>query len=175
MQNNSTTTAHHEPDVTLPDDFIRKVDEVITHYPVSKRSASLPLLHLWQEKYGYISNQAVHWIAEKLELQPIQILELVTFYPMFRQHASGKFQIKVCRTLSCALAGSYKTFEKFKKLTGATIDEGHGIFTSTDKKFSVEFVECLASCGTGPVIMVNEDFYEAVDDKKIDEVLKKYN
>ena len=66
--------------MTLPPELLSKIDEAITHYPASKRSASLPLLHLWQEYFGYISNEAVHWIATKLELQPIHILELVTFY-----------------------------------------------------------------------------------------------
>src|SRR6185295_12715594 len=101
--------------MSIPADLLAKIDEVITHYPVSKRSASLPLLHLWQEKFGHISPQGIEWIAAKLELQPINILELVTFYPMFRQHPAGKIQIKVCRTLSCALGGGYELRDYFAK------------------------------------------------------------
>ncbi len=97
---------HHAPPV-FPDGFEAKADELITHYPVSKRSASLPLLHHWQEAFGYVSPAGIEWIAARLGLQPINVLELVTFYPMFREHPIGKIQIKVCRTLSCALAGSY--------------------------------------------------------------------
>src|SRR5258708_35489336 len=82
-----------------------RIDEVITHYPVSKRSASLPLLHLIQEHFGYISDEAITWVAQKLELEPINILELVTFYPMFRQEPIGKHHIRVCRPLSFAMAG----------------------------------------------------------------------
>src|SRR6186713_3610440 len=95
----------------VPADLLAKIDEAITHYPVSKRSASLPLLHLWQEHFGFISDEAVFWIAEKLGLQPINILEVVTFYPMFRQHSAGKMHIRVCRTLSCAMAGALEVME----------------------------------------------------------------
>src|SRR5260221_9159805 len=91
----------------IPSELESRIDEVITHYPVSKRSASLPLLHLIQEHFGYISDDAITWVAQKLELEPINILELVTFYPMFRQEPIGKHHIRVCRTLSCAMAGSY--------------------------------------------------------------------
>ena len=75
--------------MTLPPALLAKIDEAISHYPVSKRSASLPLLHLWQEHFGFISDEAITWIAEKLELQPINILELVTFYPMFRREPAA--------------------------------------------------------------------------------------
>src|SRR6478736_6137737 len=87
-----------------------EIDELITHYPV-KRSASLMLLHALQEHFGFLSKEAIEWTAAKLELQPINIYELVTFYPMFRQEAVGKHHLKVCRTLSCALGGSYKLHE----------------------------------------------------------------
>src|SRR6478672_9586469 len=93
--------------MTIPKELLARIDEAISHYPVWKRSASMPLLHLWQEQFGFISNEAIAWIAEKLELQPINILELVTFYPMFRRTPAGKKHIRVCRTLSCAMAGSY--------------------------------------------------------------------
>jgi NADH-quinone oxidoreductase subunit E len=161
--------AHH-----LPDGFEAQADELISHYPISKRSASLPLLHLWQEAFGYISPEGVEWISEKLELQPINILELVTFYPMFRQHPAGKIQIKVCRTLSCALGGAYELCDYFRtKCQTGTPDE-HGLAMSADGKYSVEFVECLASCGTAPVLMINDDFHEAVTHQRADELLAKY-
>lgn len=165
---------HNETHITISPEFEAKANEIITHYPVSKRSASLPLLHFWQETHGYISNQAIEWIAAKLELQPINILELVTFYPMFRQHPAGKHQIKVCRTLSCALNGGYELCEHFKKRCNITEVDSHGLGTSPDGKYSVEFVECIASCGTAPVIMINEDFYENITPEKADELLKKY-
>ena len=159
--------------VSVPADFEKKLDEVITHYPVSKRSASLPLLHLWQEKYGHISDEAIEFIAQKLELQPIHILELVTFYPMFRREPIGRHHIKVCRTLSCALGGAHETHACLKKLTGANGDD-HGPVTSPDGTYTIEYVECLAACGTAPVVMVNDDFYEKVDEAKARELVNKY-
>lgn len=162
----------------IPNDLLSKIDEAISHYPVSKRSASLPLLHLFQEHFGFISDESITWIAAKLELEPISILELVTFYPMFRRKPAGKHHIRVCRTLSCAMAGGYELKEKLSKATGIHCHGSHGhgdhINVSEDGKFSIEFVECLASCGTGPVCMVNDDFYEAVADAEIPQILSKY-
>ncbi|HEX3856393.1 MAG TPA: NAD(P)H-dependent oxidoreductase subunit E [Verrucomicrobiae bacterium] len=145
-----------------------EVDELITHYPV-KRAASLMVLHAIQEQFGWISREAVLWTAKKLELQPINIQEILTFYPMLRQEPMGKYQIKVCRTLSCALGGAYELREHFCKKFGLDA-HAHGAQTTSDGKFTVEFVECLASCGTPPVMMCNDDFYEGVSHAKADEI-----
>jgi len=158
----------------IPAEFEKKIDELITHYPASIRSASLMLLHHWQEQFGFVSDEGIEWIAAKLGLQPINILELVTFYPMFRRQPFGKHHIRVCRTLSCMLGGADKTHACFKKATGAEGDN-HGPCHSPDGKYTIEYVECLASCGTAPVVMMNDDFYEGVDEAKARELLKKYD
>ncbi len=157
---------------TVTASFEAEIDELISHYPVNKRSASLMLLHATQEEFGYISKEAIEWIAKKLELQPINVYELVTFYPMFRQEPAGKYVLKVCRTLSCALGGSHKLHDHLCTKFGMDPHK-HGLQTSKDGKFSVEFVECLASCGTAPVMMCNDDFYEGVSNDKAEEILKK--
>lgn len=151
------------------DELHSQADAIIQRYPESKRSASLPLLHLVQEKFGWISDKAIEWTAAKLDLQPINILELVTFYPMFRREPIGKNHIKVCRTLSCALNGGEALCEHFKNKLGVGLDE-----TTRDGKFTISHVECIAACGTAPVIMINDDFYENVSKDKADELLKKY-
>jgi len=143
--------------MNLQPETLRRIDEVIPHYP-QKRSAALPLLHLVQEDQGHISQEAIAWIAAKLEVAPISIYELVTFYPMFRQKPIGRRHIKVCRTLSCALLGGYKTCGEFERQFGTHAGE-----TSPDGAVTVEFVECLASCGTAPVIMIDEVLHEKVD------------
>ena len=143
--------------MNLKPETLRQVDEVITHYPV-KRSATLPLLHLIQEDAGYISNEAIEWVAAKLELQPINVYEVVTFYPMFRQKPIGRRHIKVCRTLSCALLGGYKTCEAFEKEFNTHRGE-----ISSDGEVTIDFVECLASCGTAPVVLIDDDLHEKVD------------
>ncbi len=155
---------------TPPPALETEINELISHYP-QKRSASLMLLHAIQNQFGYISKEAMEWTANKLGLQPINIYELVTFYPMLRQKALGKYQLKVCRTLSCALAGSAALREHLCKKLGLD-SEAHGPQTTQDGKYTVEFVECLASCGTGPVMMVNDDFYEKVTPERADEILR---
>jgi NADH-quinone oxidoreductase subunit F len=144
------------------------MDAAIARYPrAHKRSAALPLLHLWQERFGFIGDDAVTWIADKLELQPINILELVTFYPMLREKRAGKTHIRICRTLSCAMAGSYQVMDSLCAATGIQRKRDHNgmhtpISVSADGNYSIEFVECLASCGTAPVCMVNDELHESV-------------
>ena len=143
--------------MNLQADTLRKIDEVITHYPV-KRSAALPLLHYVQEDQGYISSEAIEWIAARLEVQPVNVYELVTFYPMFRQKPIGRRHIKVCRTLSCAIMGVYRTCSEFQRQFSTGLGE-----VSPDGEVTVDFVECLASCGTAPVVMIDDELYEKVD------------
>jgi NADH-quinone oxidoreductase subunit E len=148
-----------------------EIDGLITHYP-QKRSASLMILHALQEHFGWLSRDAIEWTAAKLGLQPINVYELVTFYPMFRQEPAGRHVLKVCRTLSCALGGSGQLHGHLCQKLGLDPHK-HGLQTTPDGKFSVEFVECLASCGTAPVMMCNEAFHEGVSTAKADEILGK--
>ncbi len=164
--------------VSVPAGLERKMDEAIARYPSDhRRSAAMPLLHLWQEHFGFISDEAVPWIAEKLGLQPINIFELVTFYPMFRQKPAGKTHIRVCRTLSCAMAGGFELMEKLcAALKIQHPPDGEGIHDpialSADGNYSVEFVECLASCHTAPVCMIGEQLHEQLDPNSIADLLR---
>ena len=143
--------------MNLKPETLTKIDEVITHYP-TKRSATLPLLHLIQEDVGHLPPDTSEWVAAKLELQPINVLEVITFYPMFRQKPIGRRHIKVCRTLSCALLGGYKTCATFEQEFHTHLGE-----VSPDGEVTVDFVECLASCGTAPVVMIDDELHEKVD------------
>jgi NADH-quinone oxidoreductase subunit E len=169
-------TRHFTPFTAAPE-LDARADEVITHYP-EKRSATLPLLHMVQHQFGFISADAIAWVAGKLGLEPIKVLEVVTFYPGFRQSAPGRFHIRVCRTLSCAMGGSHELMDKLCELTG--IDRSqcdphhHPIAVSPCGNFSVEFAECLASCGTAPVCMVNDDFHEGITSDKAAALLEGY-
>jgi NADH-quinone oxidoreductase subunit E len=150
-----------------------EVAELLTHYPQGQeRSASLMVLHAVQEAHGWIPQEAVEWTAKKLGLSPINIYEIVTFYPMLRREPFGKFHLKVCRTLSCALGGSGELHKHFCQRLGLD-SHAHGAQTTKDGKYTVEFVECLASCGTAPVIMCNDEFYEGVSNAKADEIMGK--
>lgn len=166
------------PHFAITTELEGEADARILHYPESKRAATLPLLHIVQHHFGYISAPAIEWVAAKLEIEPIKVLEVVTFYPGFRQSAPGKFHIRVCRTLSCAMGGSYELMEKLCDLTGidrsASDSHHHPVSVSPCGKFSVEFAECLASCGSAPVCMVNDHFHEAIAPDKAEELLARY-
>lgn len=150
----------------LSEETRQRIDEIITRYP-QKRSASLPLLHLVQEEEGCVSDEAIEWIAEKLELQPINILELVTFYPMFRRVPPGRRHIRICRTLSCALNGAYQVCETMRKEFNCGLNE-----TSEDGEVTLEFVECLAACGSGPVALLDDELIENIDQNRVREIVR---
>jgi NADH-quinone oxidoreductase subunit F len=164
--------------IAVPAELERQMDDAIARYPRDhRRSAAMPLLHLWQEHFGFISDEAVLWIAEKLGLQPINILELVTFYPMFRQKPAGQTHIRVCRTLSCAMAGGVELMENLcAALEIQRPPDGEGIHNriavSADGNYSIEFVECLASCATAPVCMIGEQLHEQANPNSIGVVLR---
>lgn len=148
----------------VPPALLAEIDELITHYPV-KRSASLMVLHALQEHFRCITPEAIEWTAARLGLQPINVLEVVTFYPMFRQERIGDLHLKVCRTLSCALAGSHQIHHFLCERLGLD-PHAHGPQTTADGKVTVEFVECLASCGTAPVLMCNDTLHERVTEQQ---------
>ncbi|MEM0965276.1 MAG: NAD(P)H-dependent oxidoreductase subunit E [Verrucomicrobiota bacterium] len=149
----------------LSADTLAKIDKLVPRYP-SKRSATLPLLHLIQDEKGYISKAATEWIAARLDLEPIHVYELVTFYPMFREEPIGKHHVKVCRTLSCALNGADSVCQKFKREFGVELDD-----VSTDGLVTVEYVECIASCGTAPVVQINEKLHENVTEERASDLI----
>lgn len=141
----------------------KKFDELLTHYP-TKQAALLPVLWLVQDQEGYISGEAMEYVAGLLDVSPAHVYGVVTFYTMYHQKPVGKYHLQVCRTLSCALAGSETILEHLKKKL--KIEENQ-----TTGKFSLCTVECLASCGTGPAMMVNEKYYENLTVEKVDKIL----
>ena len=124
------------------------------------------VIHLVQDELGAIDLEACEWIAQKLELQPINVRELITFYPMLREQPWGKKHVRVCATLchapSRVLIPPVRTLEK--KLG---VKEGH---VSENGEYSLEFMECLADCGEGPVVMVGEETYENIDCKEAEKM-----
>lgn len=156
-----------------------EADRRIAQYPEEqKRSAVLPLLHAVQHRHGFISPEAIDWIAGKLGLEPMRVVEVVTFYPGFRQKAPGKFHFRICRTLSCAMGGSHELMDKVCELAGIDRSQMDGhhepIAVSPCGNWSVEFAECLASCGTAPVCLVNDDFHEGISEDKAKELMDRY-
>lgn len=150
--------------MNLKPETLEKIDRLIPRYP-QRRSAALPLLHLVQEDQGWISQEAMTWIAARLEVEPISIYEIATFYPMLRLKPLGKRHIKVCRTLSCALAGSHEVRELLRQ---HLIPGDAQVWETPD--YTIEFVECLASCGTAPVVQVDEVLHERITPDKAQEL-----
>jgi len=145
----------------LSPETLSYVEKVIPRYP-RKRSAIMMILHAIQKQKGLISLEAQEWVADKLELSPIQVREVVTFYPFYRERPVGRRHIRVCRTLSCALNGGYKVCDAFRKAFETRLDE-----VSPDGRVTVEFAECLASCGTGPVALIDEELYENLNEERV--------
>jgi len=141
------------------------VDALIPRYPQA-RSALLMILHAIQKEVGYLPLEAQEWTAARLEITPQQVREVVTFYPFYREHPVGKRYIRVCRTLSCALNGSYKLCDQMCEGFETKRNE-----ISPDGRVTVEFAECLASCGTAPVMMIDDDLYENVTPEKAAELI----
>jgi NADH-quinone oxidoreductase subunit E len=155
-----------------------EAEKRIAQYPADqKRSAVLPLLHEVQHRHGFISPESIEWVASKLGIAPIKVVEVVTFYPGFRQKAPGKLHFRVCRTLSCAMGGSYELMDQLcelAKIDRSGASHGDAISVSPCGKYSVEFAECLASCGTAPVCLVNDDFHEGVTADKAADLIRQY-
>ncbi|MDQ8202646.1 NAD(P)H-dependent oxidoreductase subunit E [Pelagicoccus sp. SDUM812003] len=143
--------------MNLKPETLAEIEAAIPKYP-DPRSAVMPLLHAIQKDQGLLTNEAAEWVAKKLGIEPINVLSVITFYPFFRQHKIGKRHIRVCRTLSCAMAGGAKVCDTMLKEFETELNE-----VSPDGEVTVEFAECLASCGSAPVMLVDEELHENLD------------
>ena len=144
------------------------LQKIISRYP-DKQAAMIPVLHVVQnEMGGYLTVDTQKYVADLLEIPPVRVAAVVSFYPMLKTKPVGKYHIRVCNTLSCALTGSRTLVQHLKEKLRVEISEVTG-----DKRFSIEKVECLASCGTAPVMLVNEDLYQNLTDENVDGILDK--
>ncbi len=145
---------------------LERIKKEISKYPV-KKPAVMAALYIAQEQNGYISNEVIKEIAKILEMPAEEVLGVVTFYTMYHQKQMGKFHIQVCTNVSCMLRGGYDIWNRVKDKLGIDNME-----VTEDKKFSLEEVECMGSCGTAPMIAVNEDYYENLTKEKVEEILE---
>ena len=149
----------------LKEKYQKEIDDILSRYPV-KRSALIPLLYLAQQDEGFVSEAAMKEIAGLLRLTPPQVYETATFYTMLNLKRVGKFHLQVCKSLMCALAGSDTVIGWVKTKLGIGPGE-----TTTDGLFTLSAVECLAACGTAPMMQVNEDYYERLTEERFDRIL----
>ena len=143
-----------------------KFQEYVSRYPKID-SCMLPALWLVQEQIGWVSPEAMIYVAEKLGKTPIQVYEVATFYTMFNLKPIGKYHIELCKTVSCMLCGSRELKQHIKETIG--IDAGQ---TSDDGLFTLTEVECLGACGGAPMFALNGEYHEKLTKEKVDELIK---
>jgi NADH-quinone oxidoreductase subunit E len=142
-----------------------RLDSIIARYP-QKQAALLPALHLIQEQEGYISEEAMQYIADYLGIPFGHVLGVVTFYTMFYDKPMGRHHIQVCTNISCQLLGAESIVDHIGKRCG--IKPGQ---TTDDGKFTLSEVECLGSCGTAPMMQINDDYHENLTAERIDSII----
>ncbi len=146
---------------------VRAIDELITHYPV-KEAALIPAMHILQDEIKWMPMEAMDWIADKLEIPRVRVYGVASFYTMFRRKPEGKLRLEVCTNLSCSLLGATHIRDYLCEKLGIRPGE-----TTPDGKVTLTEVECLGSCGTAPVMLVNDRFYENLTPKKIEALLER--
>jgi len=149
----------------LSDTACQKIQALMRKYP-RKRSALIPSLQLAQKEAGYLSSETITEVAGLFELAPNEVNEVVSFYTMFYKKPMGKYVIQVCTNISCLLCNAEDILAHLTRRLGVRVGE-----TSPDKKFTLLEVECLGSCGTSPVVQINEDYYEDLTTEKLDRIL----
>ena len=145
-----------------------KVQNIIKIYPEGKQqSAVIPLLDLAQrQNEGWLSKNAIEKVAENLSMSYIRVLEIATFYSMFNLEPVGKNFVQICRTTPCWLRGSDKLSKVAKEFLGCNLGE-----TTKDKKFTFVEVECLGACSNAPMVQINDDYYEDLDENIFKKIL----
>ncbi len=138
-------------------------------YPTS-RAAIMDVLYIAQKQNGFISQEVMTEVASILSVDPVDVLSVATFYTMYHKKPAGKYHIQVCTNVSCMLRGGYEILESVEKKLGIKEKE-----VTEDGKFSIEEVECMGSCGTAPMLAINEDYYENLTKEEIDQILDKLN
>ena len=150
----------------LSEERERELATILSRYP-NKMAACIPALHLCQEaNEGWVSEEAIAFVAKKLELSSAHVKGVVTFYSLFNEEKPGKHQVWVCRTLSCALRGSGALLEHCEKRLGVHAGE-----STKDGKITLRTAECLAACGTAPVMQVDKTYHENLTVQSVDRIL----
>jgi NADH-quinone oxidoreductase E subunit len=144
---------------------LKKFEATVARYP-KKEAAMLPVLYLAQQEFGHLGPEAIEYVAQLMDQPPVRVHGVVSFYTMYNMKPIGRHHIQVCRTLPCALRGAEQVTSLLKKKLGIECGE-----TTSDGRFTLTEVECLASCGTAPMMQINDDYYENLTEAKISDIL----
>ena len=150
------------------DQFETRFAEMLTHYP-TKRSALIPTLLYAQDEAGYLGQEVIHEIAERLGLTDLEVRNVISYYSMLTTQPRGKYNVQVCTNIACMLRGGEELLDHCKQKLGV----GHK-GTTADGLFSLEEVECIGACSWAPAAQVNYDFHENLTTEKMDRVLDEY-
>lgn len=145
---------------------LQKFTELVQRYP-QKEAAMLPVLYLAQQEFGHLSSEVIAYVANIMDLPVARVHGVVTFYTMLTMKPIGRYHIQVCRTLPCALRGAENITASLRSTLNIQVGE-----TTTDGKFTLSEVECLASCGTAPMMQINDDYYESLSEEKVAAILE---
>ena len=143
----------------------KRIDELVDRYP-SKMAACLPALRVAQEELGWVSPDVIQWVSRRLEIPLAHVQGVVSFYTLFHREPVGKHVVQVCRTLSCALLGADRILARCQEKLGIRVGE-----TTPDGRVTLQTAECLASCGTAPVLTVDDQFHENLTLSQVDSLL----
>jgi NADH-quinone oxidoreductase subunit E len=152
-------------EVRFSEAALREVERLVSLYP-SKRAAILPVLWLAQKEFGYLSTEVQRYVAELLGFPLAWIAGLASFYTMLYKKPVGRFHLQVCTNISCTLRGADEIVRCLERRLGVGLGE-----TTPDGRFTLDEVECLASCGTAPAMQVNDEYYEHLDPEKVLELV----
>ena len=151
--------------VAFSEETRRELDRVVSRYP-DREAAILPALHLAQREFGHVSDEAIKYVAGLVGVSPARVEGVATFYTMYNRKPVGKYHVQICRNLSCSLMGAEHLIERVSKKLGIKPGE-----TTADGRITLTKAECLGSCGTAPVMQVNDDYYENLTEDSIDRIL----
>jgi NADH-quinone oxidoreductase subunit E len=150
---------------TFPPEAMARIEKILTRYP-TKQAALLPVLWVAQETWGWISKESAEEVARLLEVPAAHVDGVLTFYTMFNLHPVGRNLLQVCTSISCHLGGAQRLIAHCGRKLGIGLEE-----TTEDGKFTLVEVECIAGCDKAPSMMVNDTYYEPMDEARLDELL----
>lgn len=158
-------------EVKFSDEAMKLVQNIISHYPEGKqKSALLPVLHIAQAEFGgWLSPEVMDYVASVLNIKPIEVFEVASFYTMFNLKPVGKCVLEVCQTSSCWLNGAEDIVKYIENKLGIRVGE-----TTKDGMFTLKVAECLGSCGTAPMMQCGASFHENLTYDKVDRILEDY-
>ena len=145
----------------------KEFEGILRKYP-DKQAGLLPVLYLAQMEFGYISREVMDYVASLMGLPESEVLGVATFYTMYNKKPVGKYFIQVCTNISCSILDAEKIVKHIEGKLGIKVGE-----TTKDNKFTLATVECLGSCGTAPMMQINDDYFENLTTERVEEILEK--